>query len=274
MGDRQDTGAYAGNVGYLAIALALGSALALGILLTASRPWIRVLSGSALLLFAGGVLVNQNLTALTASLAAGSVLLLLRFRRRAALPLAAAVVAVVLAVAIYPPLRQRARATASTLRAGDWNTLLSFRGGPWAAALEMTRERPLSGFGPGTFGAEYVPHRLSAEIRARRRFVSPLVTTSYAEAHSDYLQAASDAGIPVALLVAGAATCLIAAVAGSAWIRRESEASVLLAMLVAGAVAALTWFPLQRPITAVPLLLVAGRAWKVSGARESAGGPS
>ena len=274
MGDRQDTGAYAGNVGYLAIALALGSALALGILLTASRPWIRVLSGAALLLFSGGVLVNQNLTALTASLAAGSVLLLLRFRRRAALPLAAAVVAAVLAVAIYPPLRQRARATASTLRSGDWNTLLSFRGGPWAAALEMTRERPLSGFGPGTFGAEYVPHRLSAEIRARRRFVSPLVTTSYAEAHSDYLQAASDAGIPVALLVAGAATCLIAAVAGSAWIRRESEAAVLLAMLVAGAVAALTWFPLQRPITAVPLLLVAGRAWKVSGARESAGVPS
>ena len=67
----------------------------------------------------------------------------------------------------------------------------------------MARERPLLGFGPGTFGAEYVPHRLSAEIRAKRRFVSPLLSSSYGEAHNDYLQAASDAGIPVASARAG-----------------------------------------------------------------------
>jgi hypothetical protein len=28
--------------------------------------------------------------------------------------------------------------------------------------------------------------------------------------------------------------------------------------------AALTWFPLQRPVTAVPILLAAGRAWRIS----------
>ena len=89
-----------------------------------------------------------------------------------------------------------------------------FAGGPWAAALEMTRERPLLGFGPGTFGAEYVPHRLAAEIRAKRRFVSPLITSSYAEAHSDYLQVASDAGVPAALLAVGSLGCLLAAIAG------------------------------------------------------------
>ena len=134
----------------------------------------------------------------------------------------------------------------------------------------MARERPLAGFGPGTFPAEYVPHRLSAEIRARRRFLSPMLTTSYGEAHNDYLQAASDAGIPVALLALAAAGCLLVACARGIRVREsEPEPAVLLAVLVAGAVAALTWFPLQRPITAVPLLLAAGRAWRISGQDES-----
>jgi hypothetical protein len=38
---------------------------------------------------------------------------------------------------------------------------------------------------------------------------------------------------------------------------------VLTALLATGAAAALTWFPLQRPVTAVPMLLAAGRAWRV-----------
>ena len=37
----------------------------------------------------------------------------------------------------------------------------------------------------------------------------------------------------------------------------------LVAFLSAGATGALTWFPLQRPITALPLLLAVGRAWRI-----------
>ncbi|MEP6993760.1 MAG: O-antigen ligase family protein [Acidobacteriota bacterium] len=266
-------GAYAGNVGYLAIALALASVLTLGILVTAAAPAARTAAGCAFCLFVGALLVNQNLTALTALAAGGATLLVLRLRKRAGLPLAAAFVAAALAVAVYAPLRHRAGAAVSEIRSGNWDGLLSFRGGPWAAALEMTRERPLSGFGPGAFGAEYVPHRLSAEIRAHRRFVSPLLASSYAEAHSDYLQLASDAGVPVALLAAAAAACLIAATARVAWRRNDPEAALLLAMLVTGAAAALTWFPFQRPVTAVPLLLAAGRAWRIGASRDSAGAP-
>lgn len=271
VGTREDTGAYAGNVGYLAIALALASVASLGILLGTPDTRARVPAGLALCLFAGALLVNRNLTALTALATGGAALLVLRFRRRAALPLAAAVAVAALAVAAYAPLRDRARSTIRAARAGDWDAALSFRGGPWSAALEMIRERPVFGFGPGTFGAEYVPHRLSAEIRARRRFVSPLVTSSYAEAHNDYLQVASDAGVPVAALALGAAACLVAAIARTAWRRKDPEAAMLLAVLLTGAAAALTWFPLQRPVTAVPLLLAAGRAWRISGRTGSAG---
>jgi O-antigen ligase len=267
-GGRQDTGAYAGNVGYLAIALALAGVLALGLFLSTRRPIERALAAAALALFAGALVVNQNVTALTSLLAGAGALLVLVFRKRAALPLAVALVAAVLAVAAYAPLRYRAREIAHAAHLRNWDAIVSFRGGPWAAALEMTRERPFTGFGPGTFGAEYVPHRLAAEIRARRRFVSPLLTSSYAETHCDYLQAFSDAGVPVGLLALGAAACLVAAVARKAWRDSNPEVVVLLAVLVTGAAAALTWFPLQRPITAVPLLLAAGRAWRISGAPE------
>ncbi len=273
-GARQDTGGYAGGVGYLAITLALAAVLALGLLLTVARRPARWPLGGALLLFAAALVVNRNLTAITSALTGAGVLLAVLHRRRAALPLVATLLAAAVAVAAYPPLRQRSLELTAAFRAGNWDALVSFRGGPWAAALEMTRERPLTGFGPGTFGAEYVPHRLAAEIGARRRFLTPLLTSSYGETHCDYLQAFCDAGVPVGLLTIGAAACLLAAVGRKAWRDRGGEAAVLLGMLAAGAAAALTWFPFQRPITAVPLLLAAGRAWKVSEKAPSGGDAS
>jgi O-antigen ligase len=271
-GGRQETGAFAGNVGYLAIALALASVVALGILVAARRPAPKVLCGAALIVFAAGLLVNQNVTALMAALTGAAVLLVLRFHKRAALPMGAAVAAVAIGVFAYGPLRHRAQELSRAVATNNWDAVVSFRGGPWAAALEMTRDRPLLGFGPGTFAAEYVPHRLAAEIRARRRFVSPLLTSSYAEAHSDYLQVASDAGVPAALLAIGAAGCLLVATVATAWRRGSPEAIVLAAMLATGAAAALTWFPFQRPITAVPLLIAAGRAWRIAGESPAEGG--
>jgi O-antigen ligase len=271
-GERQETGAYAGNVGYLAITLAFAGVVALGLALEARWRYGRLAFGAAFALFAIALVVNRNLTALTSALVGTGVLLVVRFRRRAALPLAAAIVAVVLAVAGYAPLRHRATELFRAASIGNWDALVSFRGGPWAAATEMTRERPLTGFGPGTFGSEYVPHRLAAEIRSHRRFTSPLITSSYAETHCDYLQVFSDAGIPAGLLCLGASACLLAAIARTAWRRRTPEAEILLAILAAGAAAALTWFPMQRPLTAVPLLLAAGRAWKISAAAEPEAG--
>lgn len=263
-GDRQETGAYAGNVGYLAITLSLAVVLALGLVLTARKAAARWVAAGALVLFGAALVVNQNLTAITSALAGSAVLLAILLRRRAVPLMAAAVAVLAIAVIAYPPLRHRALESASAVRRGNWDALVSFRGGAWAAALEMTRERPLTGYGPGTFAAEYVPHRLSAEIRDRRRFVAPLLTSSYAESHCDYLQVFSDAGVPAGLAVLGAAVCLFVASGRAARRRRTGEAVVLLAVLAAGATAALTWFPLQRPVTAVPILLAAGRAWRIS----------
>jgi O-antigen ligase len=264
-GEREATGAFAGNVGYLALSLALAAVAALGLALAARRSAVRVAAGAALLLCAAALLVNRNLTSFSALLAGSAVLLFGWFGRRAALPLAAGVLILAAGVAVYRPMRERALGAVGSIRAGDWDQLLSYRTAPWAAALQMTRDRPLTGFGPGTFQAEFVTHRLEAEISLRRRLANPLATSSYSEAHCDYLQPFAEAGIPAGLLSVACAALLLAAMARRARTGGvvRAEIVVLLALLAAGATAALTWFPLQRPITSVPLLLAAGRGWRL-----------
>lgn len=260
---RESTGAFVGNVGYLALTVALAGIAALSIAVLHPRRGVKVAAIAVAALLLAALLVNQNLTSLTA-LAAGLVALLVaRFRRRAILPLAISLLLLAIAVAVYPATRARLRDAAAAARVGDWDTLLTYRVGAWRAALQMTAERPWLGWGPGTFGAEFVPHRLKAEILDRRRYVNPLLTSGYAEAHSDYLQPFAETGIPAAVLALGAAALLFRGLLRAAG-RRSPEAIFLLSVLMAGAAAALTWFPLQRPITAVPLLLAAGRAWRVS----------
>jgi O-antigen ligase len=267
VGLREETAAYAGNVGYLAIAIAIAAVAALGIALFARTLPLRMTGAALLLLFLAGLAVNRNMTSLTAAGAGFSILLGARFGRRAWIPMAAALLALASTAALYYPLRQRATSVIASATAGDWDRLVTYRGGPWTAALEMFRERPLTGFGPGMFGAEFVPHRLAAETRYRRRFVNPLVTSSYGEAHCEYLQAFADAGLPGALAALLAAALLVRGAARRALAAPQddrAEAVMILALLVAGAASALTWFPMQRPISAVPLLLVAGRAWRLS----------
>ncbi|HEY6049862.1 MAG TPA: O-antigen ligase family protein, partial [Thermoanaerobaculia bacterium] len=253
-GEREATGAFAGNVGYLALSLALAAVAALGIALASRKAAVRICAGATLLLCAGALLVNRNLTSFSTLLAGSAVLLFGWFGRRAAVPVAAAVLLFAAGVALYRPMRERAAGAVGSIREGDWDQLLSYRTAPWAAAIEMARDRPLTGYGPGTFEAEFVAHRLKAEISARRRLVNPLVTSTYSEAHCDYLQPFAEAGIPAGLLALGGAALLLAALARQT--RRgddsvRAELVILLAVLAAGATAALTWFPFQRPITSV-----------------------
>ncbi len=177
----------------------------------------------------------------------------------------------------YRPLRQRAAETLSALRDRDWDRVFTYRLGAWSAAVEMARERPWTGFGPGTFGAEFVPHRLRAEISLRAKLVNPLVTASYGEAHCDYLQPFAEAGVVAGVAVLATVVLLFWGLARTAGRRdppaARAEAVFLLVFLGAGAVAALTWFPLQRPVSAVPLLLAAGRAWRISIPSGHVGGP-
>ena len=109
-GDREATGAFAGNVGYLALGLALAAVAALAVALTARRPGAASAAGAAVLLCAGALLVNRNLTSFSALLVGSAVLLFGWFGRRAAVPLAAAVLVLARAMFAYRPMRERATA--------------------------------------------------------------------------------------------------------------------------------------------------------------------
>ena len=270
-GNREATGAFVGNPGSLALALALAAVACLGVFLWSGRIGPRAAGGLGAAVFVGGLLVNRNLTSWTALFAGTALLLLCRYGRRASPAIALLLLLGGAAVLAYRPLRQRVADAASALHDRDWDRLVTYRLGAWSAAAAMTGDRPWTGFGPGTFGAEFVPHRLRAEIALGRRLVNPLVTASYGEAHCDYLQAFAETGAPAGLAVLGAAALLFGGLRRAARSpgppEKRAEALVLLAFLGAGAVAALTWFPLQRPLSAIPLLLAAGRAWRI-GARD------
>ncbi len=268
VGSRESTGAYVGNVGYLALALALAAVAALAVLVWSRTTALRVAAGGAALLLAGGLLVNRNLTSFTALLAGATILAFASFGRKAALGMIGFALIVGIAVAAYRPMRERVTGAFAAVEQRDWNRLFTYRLGAWKAAIAMTKDRPLVGYGPGTFGAEYVPHRLAAEIASRARYDNPLRTSSYTEAHCDYLQPFAEAGVPVGLAVLAAVLLLLSGLWRAA--RRGVEASraeavFLVAFLGAGAAAALTWFPMQRPISAIPLLLAAGRGWRLMG---------
>lgn len=263
---RTDTGAFLGNEGHLAQVTAIALVATVVLTSQARTRWVRVAAGGASVLYLAALAVNRNLTALATVAAGVGVALVLERGRRALVPIGLVLIAVVLGVAAHPPFRARVTDAVRAVQRGDWDALTTYRLGPWTAALEMIRERPFVGFGPGTFGAEFTAHRLRAELRYRRRFVVPILTSNFGEAHSEYLQAAAEGGTPAAMAVLVALAALltgltrIAADPGDA---RRREALLLVAVLVGGAVASLTWFPMQRPLSAVPLLLAAGRGWRV-----------
>lgn len=61
----------------------------------------------------------------------------------------------------------------------------------WKAALRMSAERPLLGWGPGTYQFNYAPFQVSTE--------KTIISTNYGEggnAHSEYLGSLSESGIP------------------------------------------------------------------------------
>jgi O-antigen ligase len=276
VGGRRNIDAFVGNDGVLALTLAIAGVICGAFALSSRRPLIRLLATGGIGLYLAGLAITQNLTALLA-FGSGCAVLLALLRPRRALAIAALSVLVLAGgAALGRWLGPRAPDVVSAFGANDWDRVLSYRLGPWVAAVEMVRARPLMGSGPGTFAAEFVSHRLQAELRFHRRFVNPFLAGSYAEAHSDYLQAMAEAGLPAGLAAVTALGALMVGLGRVAWRTADEvsrrEAIILLAVLSTGATCALTWFPLQRPVTALPLLLVAGRAWRVVGPARKGGG--
>lgn len=266
-----------GNEGFLALVAALGAIAAAALWLDARGGGIRTLLAAAAVLNAAAVFANASLTSML-TLGAGAIVLAIPRMSKRTLAIGAIAVFAITAIAVValPQLRARASEARALVAAGRLDALTSYRVGAWAAAGEMIASRPLAGFGPGSFASQFVPHRIEAERRWGRRFANPyLLGGTYEEAHCDYLQAAAETGLVATILLALsaglAAWALLRALRDSGRPQR-AEAWMLAALAVALAVAALTWFPMQRPVTALLALVLLGRAWAIAaGAGEELG---
>ena len=266
-----------GNEGLLGLLMAMGAVASLGLARFASSSRTRTACWAAFGAMLIALVASRNLTGWIA-LSVGIIPLvgdLLTTRRIFSWPAAIAIVVLLAGVIATPGTRSRAASLVRQARSGDWDSILSYRLAPWAAGADMIRERPILGFGPGTFGAEFVPHCLTAEIRWGRRFLNPQSSGSYVQAHSDYLDGFAEIGIPAGLAADAAVVTLIIGltqIVGRTSGRIRHEALVVLAILLVGSVGALAWSTFQQAALAVPILIAAGRGWRLLGAdaRENA----
>ncbi len=265
LGGRFPSGALLGNEGFVTLACALVGAGAAAIVLSGRGSRARATAAALLVLMLATILVNQQRTSLAALIAAVLALLATRVRRVRLLPWLLAVAALVAVTPLWGPTRDALWLRHRQADVDRWQALSTDRVGAWAAAVEMVRQRPLLGFGPGSYALESTRRRVAVELDSGLRLRMPPNADANVAVHDEYLQAAAELGWPLAL--AGTGGVLLLLLGLDRRIRRHPvddpstlEPTLLLAVLVAAAVSALAWFPLQIPLTTLLLLAVIGRA--------------
>lgn len=221
------------------------------------------------------VFVSVSFAAIGALVVAIVVMTLLLDWRKALIALTALSVVGAIAAASYIPFRYRVQDIAKATREGSFDRLLSGRLASFSSAIEMLRDHPLTGTGPGTFGWNYLPYKIEV-IEADPELFQHTEATSFnfEEVHNDHLEVITETGLPgYAIMVAA----LVWLMLGSLRRRRgddEPEPTptqrwVRLASLplAAGfAVIALAQYPLQLASSMSSTLFVAAlsAAWRPS----------
>jgi O-antigen ligase len=246
---------------YLVVPMLVGAALAL----TLRRH--RTILGCIWVFLLLSVVLTQTVTALLAS-AAALIAMALQWNRRAAVAVIVGLTLLLTAMSYtYVPLRVRLERGAAVAAAGDLTLLLSGRPLAFVTAIEMFKERPLTGVGPGCFAFQYLPYRL----RAEQEYPSLAITLSdeqrvnYGSVHNDHLQLLAETGLPgYAIFIAAGIF-----IASLSWRRRETVGAedrhrqmiirlLPLPLVIAFFVTALGQFPLHIAATLYPYAFVAG----------------
>jgi O-antigen ligase len=192
------------------------AAIVLAVTASGLRRWIY--AGVGILLVAG-IAASGTRTALGALLAALIVFAVSHSRRAA---LAVGAVMILLALVIASPstsMGQGVRELREAVRQHDYQHLFSERLPPFLSALDMARDHPLVGVGPGNFKYHYMAYR----IALRSHYPEPWLrgfAMNWGEVHNDHLEVAAETGLP------GYALFLLAIGAGSGIVgsRRRARA--------------------------------------------------
>jgi O-antigen ligase len=241
----------------------LGSYLALvAVILTVAaisvrgvRRWVY---GPGAVAAVGGVLVSETRTALIA-LATGIVLVAIGGTiRRAAVAVVGIALLFGLAVAMKIPVMTRLLEVPRIAQEQGLEIATSGRVAPVLAGLEMLRDRPLTGVGPGAFKARYMEYKLAVFDRYPQ-LIKGTWGTMFGETHNDHVQILAETGVVGYALFLAAVVVLVRAVPKEASDER-GRFVLRLALPLAGAVLvlALAQFPFYVPVTRHLLAVMAG----------------
>ena len=259
------TTALLGNPGDVAAALTFPAVLLWAAALSAeSRPRIRLLAFLGLGIVLLGLGATESVMPILAVLS-GMLLHVLFDLRRRLLPFAAGLT--LLAIAVFSTgAGTRILIKVQELRSGQIERVVTQRDIGIEAAREMIRIRPWFGVGPGCYSNAFVPARLLAEGRLRRRMVHFSDSSHFENAHCEPFTLAAECGLPAAffgLLSLGA--LLVGLIARHRKTGRSLPGSrdigLLFALLASFTVLSLASFPLRLSVTSGPAAYIAGLAW-------------
>ena len=157
---------------------------------------------------------------------------------------------------------------ATAARARDYDALTSHRIVPFLAAIEIFRDHPLVGAGPGTFKWLYLPYRLRVEAAHPSLYLKTIENVG--EVHSDQLQVLAEEGLMgyaaflVAMIALGSRTLAIKKENGE---QNERAQFVRLAsppLAVCFFLLAATGFPLELSAVMMPFLFFAATLFRWS----------
>jgi putative inorganic carbon (HCO3(-)) transporter len=250
-----------GNPDYIGVYLIVPCIAALAAAFAFRR--YRLLFSALFALLLAGIFFAQSVTAIGAI--AGTLVVFGLLVRSRVLRLTVAAMAAILVTAIvsYGPTRTRAFTMLDHLRQGQFSEFSSYRLPAFAVAVDMFRERPLLGVGPGGYEAKYMSYKIANDERYPE-WIS-LGNANFGEVHNDHLQLLAEAGLPgYALFVAALALLASLSFRRRRDVEEERHAYVRLFSLPAAfafAVITLAQFPLYLTECAATAVFAAGLAF-------------
>ena len=184
---------FLGNTNYVGTFLAAPAlaAIVVAIVAAGKRRWVYVVIAGLLVT---GLALSASRAAVVALLA-GLVVLVARLRRGWLVVAGALAVVALMTLSPKTVLGIHAREMVDAASKRDYERLFSERLLPALAAVDMIRDHPLLGVGPGCFHYQFMGYRLRLDERYPKAWTRGY-PGNWGAAHNDHLQVAAETGLP------------------------------------------------------------------------------
>ncbi len=163
----------------------------------AFRKHRRIFAAVAAILVTG-IFFTQSVTAIGAFLVAVLSFAVIVPSRAVRVTVGAILLLVAGSILSFRPTRERLLHMREFLKSGQLMEFSSYRPPAVMVAIDMFRERPLVGVGPGNYEARYMTYKLAVDERFPQ-WIRPM-NANFGEAHNDHVQLLAESGAPGYLL--------------------------------------------------------------------------